>query len=90
MKRAVLLVPLLFATQPAWALDLPKIGSPWSPLGVFGGFLIGMCVGCGGVAAYVLASENATTNKTKRYIECAIAFVSLIVGVALVAYDSAG
>ena len=78
---------LLFLAAPAFALDLPRIGSPWSPMGVVGGFLLGIFFGCGGVAAFVLVSEGTTTNKTKRYIELGVAIVSLIIGVGLIVAD---
>lgn len=52
-------------------------------LDVLGGFLVGMAVGCGGVAGYVLFSEGGTTNRTKRYIESGIAAASLVVGIGL-------
>jgi hypothetical protein len=63
----------------------PAFAAPGSggTLRLLGAGLVGMALGCGGVAAVVLLEESATTKKTKRYIECGVAAVSLLAGAVL-------
>jgi hypothetical protein len=77
------MVPVLTLamSSPAWAAEAAAAGG--GSLQLVGSGLIGMAVGCGGVAGFVLVSESKTTNKTKRYIECVVAAVSLVAGAAI-------
>jgi hypothetical protein len=83
VPRALLPLFAFASSAPAWAgVDGPPVGGgTWR---LVGAGLVGMAVGCGGVAGFVLASEGATTNKTKRYIECGVAAVSLVAGLAMI------